>query len=99
MASFGGGNAAFTPSTSADNWTLNVNTVGGIAMVESIAWGGNLNTATSYRTTWTRPTANGATAVTQTPVQGNPGTSPMTQLVTGWTTQPTIPAEPAGLLE
>jgi hypothetical protein len=98
MASFGGGNAAFTPSTTADNWTLNMNTVGAIGTIESISWGGNLNTATSYRTVWTRPTANGVTAVTQTPVQGNPGAAPLSQLVTGWTTQPTLPAEPAGLL-
>lgn len=99
MASYGGGVAAFTPNTSNDNWTLNMNTVGAVAMIESISWGGNLNTATSYRTAWSRPTANGATIVSQTAIQGNPGTTPLTQLATGWTTQPTLPAEPAALLE
>ncbi len=76
-----------------------MNTVGAVAMVESISWGGNLNTATSYRSCWARPTANGATIVAQTPQSGNPGTTPLVQLATRWTTQPTIPAEPAALLE
>lgn len=100
MASFGGGNSAFTPSTSADNWTLNVTTSGVAAMVESISWGGNLNTATSYRTCWARPTANGITVGTTCVLNaGNPGSSANSQLVLSWTTPPTLSSEPSALLE
>lgn len=59
MPTFTGGNGAFTPSTTNDNYTLDYSaTAGAFGKVIAIGWGGRLTTSTGYRTRWTRPTVN-----------------------------------------
>lgn len=98
MSSFTALRSNFTPATSADNWTLVMNAVTGfVGRIEWISWGGNLGTSGSYRTRWSRPTANGVTATLLTPTPANPVGSGTGYVASGWTTQPTVPAEPTGL--
>ncbi len=101
MAQFSGNNAAFTPSTSQDNWVLDSGTAGNsMAKVKVFSWGGNLNTATSYRTRWYRPTAIGSSTFTAigTVQSSNPAATPVSRFGT-FATQLTPPAEPGGLFE
>ena len=59
MAVFFGNQAAFTPGT-AQNWVLDANDLGDIAMVLEVSWGGELTTSTAQRTRWLRPTTDGS---------------------------------------
>jgi hypothetical protein len=60
MPTFSGGNAAFTPATTQDCWTLDAATTAGtIGNVRTFAWGGSGTTSSGYRTRWTRPTTRG----------------------------------------
>ena len=98
MSTFSGSNSNFTPSTSVDNWVLDANTTGDIGIVEAIAWGGSLNTATSYRTTWARPSTNASSTFTSLVAQaGNPAQTSVCRLGT-FATSATLAAEPGGLL-
>lgn len=99
MSTFAGSNSNFTPSTSADNYTLDAtNTAGSVGIVESIGFGGSLNTAGGYRTTWARPTTNGSSTFTSiVPQSGNPTQTPGLRLGT-FATPATLAAEPGGLL-
>jgi hypothetical protein len=98
MSTFAGSNSNFTPSTSVDNYVLDAtNTTGAVGIVESIGWGGQLNTATSYRTTWARPATNASSTFTSvTPQAGNPAQTPVCRLGT-FATSASLSAEPAGL--
>jgi hypothetical protein len=102
MPSFNGGNAAFTPSTTNDSWTLDFGvTAGTFGKVVMISWGGSLTTSTGYRTRWTRPTAAGTgtrTAITLGYSQPNYVAAGATLVSTYATTQPTLAADPAGNL-
>lgn len=82
MAHFTGGNGAFTPSTSTDNWTLDGNaTAGGMGKVKLFGWGGRGTTSTGYRTRWTRPTTNALSTFTSlVPQTSNPLATPICRL-------------------
>lgn len=101
MPTFSGGNGAFTPSTSNDNWTLLAGTAGQIGKVVSFNWGGRMTTSTGYRTRWVRPTTAGsgaATALTLGYAQPNYTTADLVLASTFATTQPVLPVDPAGNL-
>lgn len=101
MPSFSGGNAAFTPSTTNDNWTIDAVGTGVFGKVTAIGWGGSLTTSTGYRTRWTRPTTAGGgtkTALTIAYNQPNYTTAAFTLTSTYGTTQPVLAADPAGNL-
>ena len=57
MPTMTSGNGQFTPSTSADNFVWDSQSVGVFGKAVAIAWGGSSTTSTGYRTRWTRPTA------------------------------------------
>jgi hypothetical protein len=98
MATFSGGNGAFTPSTSADNWVLDADTAGDVGQVVSIGWGGRLTTSTGYRTRWARPSTNaGSTFTTLNPQSGNPGASPLCRIGT-FATAATLGTDPGNNL-
>ena len=101
MPTFTAGNGAFTPSTTNDNWTLDAVGTGVFGKIIAIGWGGRLTTSTGYRTRWVRPTAagtGGKTALTIGFHQPNYTTAAFTATSTYATTQPTLPADPAGNL-
>lgn len=101
MPTFSGGNAAFTPSTTNDCWTIDSVGTGVFGKVISFSWGGSLTTSTGYRTRWTRPTAagtGGKTAITLAFNQPNYTAAAFTLTSTYATTQPTLAADPAGNL-
>src|SRR5882672_11599750 len=65
MPSFNGGNGAFTPATTTDNFTLDAGaTTGVFARVTQISWGGSNTSSNGYRTRWTRPSTLAVTAPT-----------------------------------
>ena len=98
MPSFSGMRAAFTPSTSNDNWTLNADAAGDLARVRFVTWGGELTASTAYRTRFVRPTSAGTTPSAGATESANPRFStPSVGFVTGWSAQPTIPATPDAL--
>lgn len=94
MAYYSAQRAAFTPSTSADNFSMYMN--GGYLAVATIGWGGRGTGSAAYRTIWTRPTTNGVTFTAAATVQKlTPGAgNPAANFVTNWSTQPVLPAEP-----
>jgi YD repeat-containing protein len=101
MPTFSGGNGAFTPATTNDNWTLEAVGTGVFLKVVEIGWGGRLTTSTGYRTRWTRPTAAGTgarTAITIAVGQPNYVTAAGLLTSTYASTQPTLAADPAGNL-
>jgi hypothetical protein len=100
MPTFAGNQSNHTPSTSADNWTMDASTAGDIGRVISIGWGGNLTTSTGYETRWVRPTTAGVGALTAiTAEDHDPAYStPLCEFGAGFmTTEPVLPAEPIGL--
>ena len=102
MPTFSGGNAAFTPSTTNDNWTLDFSaTAGTFGKIIEFGWGGSLTTSTGYRTRWTRPTTKGTgagTAITLGYNQPNYAAAGGSLFSTYATTQSTLAADPAGNL-
>ena len=90
--------AAFTPSTSNDNWI--VAALGGTpSIIRRIGWGGRSQQSKAYRTRWYVPSAvssNGASALT---VQGtNPAVSNLNNCYSAWTVGvATPPADPQNL--
>lgn len=101
MPTFTAGNGAFTPATTNDNWTLDAVGTGVFGKVVAIGWGGRLTTSTGYRTRWVRPTTagvGGKTALTIGFHQPNYTTAAFTATSTYATTQPVLPADPAGNL-
>lgn len=101
MAEFTGGNGAFTPSTSNDNWTLVADAAGEIGKVRKITCSGRGTTAVAYRTRWVRPTTNPTGAATSLTVGlTSPATAAVCTLASTFaTTQPTLPTDPGGNLE
>lgn len=97
MSSFSGGNGAFTPSTTIDNWVLDADATGEMGRLVSIGWGGRLTTSTGYRTRWTRPTTKASsTFTTLSPQAGNPATTPVCRLG-NFATSATLPTDPSNL--
>lgn len=99
MPTFSGGNGAFTPSTTNDNWTIDAVGTGVFGKVVELTWGGSGTSSIGYRTRWTRPTAAGVgakTALTLGFRQPNYATAAFTLTSTYATTQPTLAADPAG---
>lgn len=64
MPTMTGGNGAFTPATTADNWNLDSQTAGVFGKVIAVGWGGRLTTSTGYRTRWTRGSSSGTSTFT-----------------------------------
>lgn len=100
MPTFSGTRSGFTPATNSPNWALDADTAGDIGKIISIGWGGELTTSTGYRTRWAR--ANGAATgagTTLNPEGHHPGyATPQCGLFSAYaTTQPAMPAAPAGL--
>ena len=101
MAQHTGGNGAFTPSTTNDNWTLHADTAGDIFKVKKYGWGGRGTTSTGYRTRWTRPATDPTGAGTAI-VQGrtSPGTVALCALNSTYATaQAILTADPGGNLD
>ena len=105
MPTFSGGNggAAFTPSSTNDNYTLDAvgGALGTFGKVVAIGWGGSLTSSTGYRTRWYRPLAAGVgagTAITLAYHQPLYTSAQMALNSTYATTQPTVPTDPSGSL-
>lgn len=99
MAQFTASRGSFTPvahATQADNMVLTVLTVGMMAKVKAIGWGGRSTTSTGYRTRWGRVNNTAATPTALTLAQGNPNYAPMASVNT-YATQATLAADPAAL--
>jgi len=100
MPAFSAGEGGtFTPSITADNWTLDADTAGDFCKVVSIGWGGRLNTATGYRTRWVRPSTAGVTSTAVFVLQPHtPGyATALCRVVQTWTTEPVLPTDPENL--
>lgn len=100
MAMFSGGVQSITPSTSDDNWTLEADTAGDVAMVRAFGWGGQLTTSTGFVTRWTPPMTAGVgagTAITVAAHNPNRGANIVPLYSTYATTQPVL--ESAGVAD
>lgn len=101
MATFYGGNGAFTPATNADNYVLDADAVGDCGRVKSISWGGRQTTAGSgnaYRTRWTRPTTNATSTFTSLTPGSGPPTAAATCRLGTFATAAVLATDPAGNL-
>jgi hypothetical protein len=99
MAQFGGGNGAFTPSLTNDNWTLQAGAAGLMGKIKMFAWGGRGTTSLGYRTRWVRPTTDPTGAATALTIsRTSPAVAPSLTLASTFaTTQATLPADPTAL--
>ena len=98
MPAFSGYRADHTPSTTADNYTLDATGTGKTARVRWISWGGRGTTSTGYQTRWVRPTTAGVTPTAGAMEAQNPlYATPSCTLATIWGTQPVLPASPDAL--
>jgi len=102
MTTFNSNNGQFTPSTTNDNWTLDMTTqayyVGRVIMV---SWGGSNASSNGYRTRWVRPTTAAAgtrTVLTIGSADPNYNTALGIVASTYGTSQATLPADPNGNL-
>jgi hypothetical protein len=101
MPSFNGGNGAFTPSTSQDNYTLDAGAAGttGPCRATAIAWGGSNVSSQAYRTRWTRPSTNGTSTFTAiTLAAANPKYATAAAVFGTYVTAPTLVADPGANL-
>lgn len=98
MAVFSANRAAFTPSLTAENWNLVINT-GVIAGILGIGWGGRATTSTAYRTRWLRPSAQPSVNAGQLTVQKHsPGSAATNGTVyTTFFSNTTFAAEPENM--
>lgn len=92
------GVAGTASSTQLNNGTLTLLTVGNIASVKMINWGGSDTSLVSYSTRWARPTNTPATPTAIVPISNNPGITPVASYNT-YTTTPTAVASPSGLFQ
>lgn len=79
MAQFSSGNAAFTPvasTTQINSWVLSTLTVGQMAKVKMINWGGMGTTSTGYQTRWARVSNTAATPTALLIASSNTGVTP-----------------------
>jgi hypothetical protein len=99
MPNFTVNNGGFTPSTAADNYTLDAQAAGVVARVVMISWGGSGTTSIGYRTRWTRPTGVGSSTFTSlSPAASNPNYPTPGARAGSFATQPTLAADPASNL-
>jgi hypothetical protein len=100
MSQFSGGNGAFTPSTTSDNWTLHADAASEMGKIKMFGWGGRGTTSTGYRTRWARPTTDPTGAGTAiTVARTSPAVAPVCALNSVYaTTQATLPTDPGGNL-
>lgn len=99
MAQFTGvqrGVAGTASTTQLNNGTLTVLTVGMLAKVKAISWGGSDTSLISYATRWARVSNTPATPTALTVQNSNPNTTAMASYNT-YTTTPTGATSPAGL--
>lgn len=99
MAQFTGvqrGVAGTASTTQLNNGTLTVLTVGMLAKVKAISWGGSDISLISYATRWARVSNTPATPAALAIQNSNPNTTPLASYNT-YTTTPTATASPAGL--
>lgn len=105
MPTFTGANSGHTPdlaqgNTGVSNWDLDASTIGDVARILSIGWGGELTTSTGYHTRWVRPTAAGTGAITAIAVSEHSphGVSALLDFGNNYATlEPALPAEPEAL--
>src|SRR5215471_14436594 len=98
MAQFTGvqsGVAGTASSTQLNNGTLTVLTVGMLAKVKWVSWGGGDTSLISYNTRWARVTNTPATPTALNIEKSNPNTTPLASYNT-YTTTPTGVASPDG---
>lgn len=97
-ATFTASRGAFTPSLSADNWTLQTEPTT-MAFVRRISWGGRTSNSSPYRTRWCIPAvapSGSPTFLSQ--VASNHGVSTVVRAVSAYaTTAATLPAESSNL--
>lgn len=99
MSVFSANRASFTPvahATQADNFVLSALTVGIIAKVKQINWGGRSTTSGGYRTRWGRVTNTPATPTALTVATANPNATALCSVNT-YGTQATLAADPTAL--
>lgn len=99
MSVFSANRASFTPvahATQADNFVLSALTVGIIAKVKQINWGGRSTTSAGYRTRWGRVNNTPATPTALTLATANPNASALCSVNT-YATQATLAADPTAL--
>lgn len=92
------GVAGTASATQLNNGTLTMLTVGDIASVKMINWGGSDTSLISYSTRWARVTNTPATPTALTITSTSPGITPNASFNTYGTT-PTGAASPAGLFQ
>jgi hypothetical protein len=99
MAQFTGvqrGVAGTASATQLNNGTLTVLTVGMLAKVKYVSWGGSDTSLVAYSTRWARVSNTPATPAALNVQNSNPNTTPLASYNT-YTTTPTATASPAGL--
>jgi hypothetical protein len=101
MAQFSAAQVGVAPtasSTTLTNGTLTMLTVGDIASVKMINWGGSDTSLIAQSTRWARVNNTPATPAALTITSSSPGITPNATFNT-YTTQPTGAASPAGLFQ
>jgi hypothetical protein len=101
MAQFSAAQVGVAPSASATtltNGTLTLLTVGDIASVKMINWGGSDTSLVAQSTRWARVNNTPATPAALTITASSPGITPNCTFNT-YTTQPTGATSPAGLFQ
>ena len=99
MPTMTSGNGAFTPSTSADNWTWDSQSAGVFGKAVAIAWGGSSTTSTGYRTRWMRPTnGQSGTFTSLTNAYHQPNYQTFGSRIGTFTQNFPLPTDPAGNL-
>lgn len=99
MAQFTASRGSFTPvahATQADNFVLSTLTVGQLAHVKMISWGGRGLTSTGYRTRWGRVNNTAVTPTALTLSGSSPVATAMSSVNT-YATQATLAADPTAL--
>jgi len=92
------GVAGTASTTQLNNGTLTMLTVGDIASVKAISWGGSDTSLISYSTRWARVSNTPATPTALTITSTSPGITPNATYNT-YTTTPTAAASPSGLFQ
>jgi hypothetical protein len=92
------GVAGTASSTTLNNYVLTLLTVGDIASVKQISWGGSDTTLVAMSTRWARVSNTPATPAALTVTSSSPGITPNSSVNT-YTTAATGSASPAGLFQ
>lgn len=101
MSQFSAGNAGFTPvanATQVNNFVLTTLTVGNLAKVKMINWGGSGTSLVGYVTRWGRVNNTPATPTALAITPTNPNATALSSCNT-YATQGTMVAQPSGLFQ